>query len=84
MTLNAAQTTSMVNSINSEAARFKDLLSAYRATRAVYQQRLVETMGRVFSNARTKCSATSADGKSVELRLLLSREPPNPRRAAKP
>ena len=78
--LNAAETarTRLVDEINAEAARFKELLSAYQSNPNLFvQQRLVETMGRVFANAQDKMFLPArTDGKPVELRLLLSREPP--------
>jgi len=81
--VNAAQTasTNMVNGIKAEADRFGKLLPAYQSNPDLFvQQRLVETMGRVFANAQEKkFLPTSADGKPVELRLLLSREPPKPK-----
>lgn len=81
--INAAETarTRMVDEINSEAARFKDLLPRYQGNPDLFvQQRLVETMGRVFASAQDKMFLpTRADGKPVELRLLLSREPPKPK-----
>jgi membrane protease subunit HflK len=81
--LNAAETarTRMVDEINSEAARFKDLLPRYQSNPDLFvQQRLVETMGRVFASAQDKMFLpTRADGKPVELRLLLNREPPKPK-----
>ena len=81
--LNAAETarTLMVEGINSESVRFQKLLSAYQSNPDLFvQQRLVETMGRVFASAQDKMFLpTRADGKPVELRLLLSREPPKPK-----
>lgn len=81
--INAAQTasTNMVNGIKAEADRFGKLLPAYRADPDLFvQQHLVETMGRVFANAQEKkFLPTRADGKPVELRLLLSRDPPKPK-----
>lgn len=78
--INSAQTAStlMVDGINAEADRFRKLLPAYQSNPDLFvQQRLVETMGRVFANAQEKkLLPTSADGKPVELRLLLSRDPP--------
>jgi hypothetical protein len=41
------------------------------------QTRLIESMGRVFTNAQDKMFLhANADGKPIELRLLLNREPP--------
>ena len=68
----------MVDSITAEADRFKNLLPAYQSNPELFTQtRLIETMGRVFTNAQDKMFLpTTADGKPVELRLLLNREPP--------
>jgi len=81
--INTAETerTRLVESVSAEAQRFKELLPKYSANPDLFvQQRLVETMGRVFANAQEKkFLPTSADGKPVELRLLLSRDPPKPK-----
>jgi membrane protease subunit HflK len=81
--INTAETASsnMVNGIQAEADRFRKLLPAYQTNPDLFvQQRLVETLGRVFANAQEKkFLPTSADGKPVELRLLLSRDPPKPK-----
>jgi hypothetical protein len=68
----------MVDKITAEAARFKKLRPAYESNPELFTQtRLIETMGRVFTNAQDKMFLpTTADGKPVELRLLLNREPP--------
>lgn len=68
----------MVDSITAEADRFKNLLPAYQSNPELFTQtRLIETMGRVFTNAQDKMFLpTTADGKPIELRLLLNREPP--------
>ncbi len=68
----------MVDSITAEADRFKNLLPAYQSNPELFTQtRLIEAMGRVFTNAQDKMFLpTTADGKPVELRLLLNREPP--------
>jgi len=67
-----------VVNITAEAERFKKLLPAYRSNPELFTQtRLVETMGRVFTNAQDKMFLhATADGKPIELRLLLNREPP--------
>lgn len=81
--LNTAQTERkrMVDGINSDAANFAALLPKYQANPDLFvQQRLVETTGRVFTNAQDKMYLpTSADGKPIELRLLLNRELPKPK-----
>ena len=54
------------------------MLPAYQSNPDLFiQQRLVGTMGRVFSNAQDKMFLPeNSPGKQRELRLLLSREPP--------
>ena len=73
--------TRMVQSVAADATRFKGLLSKYERNPDLFrQQQLVQTMGRVFTNASEKIYLPArADGKSRELRLLLNREPPKPR-----
>ena len=68
----------IVQSVTSDAETFRKLLPKYEANPQLFvQQRVVETMGRVFTNATDKMYLpSSADGKPVELRLLLNREPP--------
>ena len=71
----------MVDRITADAAGFRKLLPAYQSNPALFAQlRLVETMGRVFTNVQDKMYLpTTADGKPVELRLLLNRELPKPK-----
>lgn len=77
--INAAETARarMVDSLTAEKTRFLKLLPAYQANPALFaQQRLIESVGKVFTNAQDKMFLpTSADGQPVELRLLLNREP---------
>ena len=75
---NAVAKRLLVDNITAEAARFKKLLPAYQSNPDLFtQSRLIESMGRVFTNAQDKMFLpTTADGKPVELRLLLNREPP--------
>ena len=76
--INSAETARarLVQSITSDAENFRRLLPKYLASPDLFvQQRLVETMGRVFTNAQDKMFLPAgADGKPLELRLLLSRE----------
>jgi len=78
--INVAETerVRIVQSVTSDAETFRRLLPKYEANPQLFvQQRVVETMGRVFTNATDKMYLpSSADGKPVELRLLLNREPP--------
>jgi len=71
----------LVNNITAEAERFNELLPKYRANPNLFvQQRLTETLGRVFTNVQDKIMVPeSVDGKSMELRYLLNRELPKPK-----
>lgn len=77
--INAAESarTRMVESLTAEKIRFLKLLPAYESNPSLFvQQRVIESVGKVFTNAADKMFLpTSADGKPVELRLLLNREP---------
>jgi regulator of protease activity HflC (stomatin/prohibitin superfamily) len=70
--------TMMVDRLTSDAAGFRKLLPAYQSNPELFvQQRLVETMARVFTNVQDKMFLpTTTDGKPIELRLLLNRELP--------
>ncbi len=78
--VDTAQTekTLMVDRITADTASFRKLLPAYQSNPKLFVQlRLVETMGRVFTNAQDKMYLpTTATGRPVELRLLLNRELP--------
>jgi membrane protease subunit HflK len=67
----------LVKEVSSRAAQFEDLLPKYRDNPSLFvQQRLTETLGRVFTNAQDKIFVPeSADGNTMELRYLLNREP---------
>jgi membrane protease subunit HflK len=67
-----------VKDAEGEASLFQGLLARYESNPGLFvQQRLIETAGRVFTNVQDKVYLpTSSDGKPVELRLLLNREPP--------
>ena len=77
--LNTAETyrTRMVESLNAEKVRFLKLLPAYQSNPSLFvQQRVIESVGKVFTNAQDKMYLpTSTDGQPIELRLLLNREP---------
>lgn len=68
----------LVTEVSSRADQFQDLLPKYRANPELFvQQRLAETLGRVFTNAQDKIFvAEAADGNSLELRYNFNREPP--------
>ena len=64
---------SLVNKLKGEAARFNDLLPAYRQNPDLFVQRhLTEKLAIVMTNAQDKIYLTE---KADELRLLLNREP---------
>jgi modulator of FtsH protease HflK len=66
----------LVREASGLAAQFLDQLPSYRQNPNLYTWRLVETLGRVFTNAQEKMFITeSPDGKSKELRLMLNPEP---------
>ncbi len=69
----------LVNEVASRAEQFQELLPKYLQNPGLFiQQRLTETLGRVFTNAQEKILWTdSRDGNTRDLRLLLSREPPS-------
>ncbi len=73
-----AERTRFVQGVTSDADTFRQLLPKYAANPELFrQQRLLETMGRVLTNAQDKIFlAERSDGKPRELRLLLNRELP--------
>jgi membrane protease subunit HflK len=75
-----------VASITAEARRFSDLLPQYESNPGLFaQQTLVQTMAQVLMNVQDKIYLPQrADGKPRELRLMLNREPPQPKNAASP
>lgn len=81
--LNAAEADSarLIQTVTSDATNFARLLPIYQANPDLFvQQRLIETMGRVFPSLQEKALLpTGTDGKPLELRLLLSRELPKPK-----
>jgi regulator of protease activity HflC (stomatin/prohibitin superfamily) len=78
--LNEAETerVRLVEFVAAEAKRFSDLLPQYRANPELFtQQRLTEVMARILTNVQDKYFIPQrADGKPVEIRLQLNREPP--------
>jgi modulator of FtsH protease HflK len=77
---------SYVDSINADAKYFSQLLPQYKKNPALFAQlQLVEVMGRALTNVQDKWFLPErADGKPRELRLMLNREPPEPKPAANP
>jgi membrane protease subunit HflK len=76
----------LVNDVNAQAERFKEILPKYRESPELFvQQRLLEVMARVLTNAQDKIFLTEDPaGRSKELRLLLNREPPKKIEETKP
>lgn len=69
----SVESESLINRLKGEAARFNDLLPAYRQNPDLFVQRhLTEKLAIVMTNAQDKIFLTE---KSDELRLLLNREP---------
>jgi membrane protease subunit HflK len=70
-----------VESLSAEARRFSDLLPKYESNPSLFaQQTLVPVMGQVLTNVQDKIYlAGRADGKPRELRLMINREPPEPK-----
>jgi membrane protease subunit HflK len=79
----AADRTRYVESITAEAKRFSDLLPKYESNPGLFaQQTLVQMMGPILTNVQDKIFLPQrADGKPRELRLMLNREPPQPKTA---
>ena len=82
----AADRARYVQSITAEAKRFSDLLPKYESNPSLFAQvTLVQAMGPILTNVQDKIFLPErADGKPRELRLMLNREPPEPKPAANP
>jgi len=76
----------LVQDMSSQADRFNDLLPKYRQNPDLFvQQRLTETLGRVFTNAQEKIFLSEGTpGKPREFRGLFNREPPKKVEEPKP
>ena len=72
-----------VQSVQADAKAFSDLLPNYEINPGLFrQQELVQVMGQALTNVDFKTYLpTTANGKPIELRLLLNREPPGPKNA---
>lgn len=75
-----AERTRLVKIVSAEAKQFSDLLPEYKRNPQLFTQlRQSETLQRVMANAQEKFFVRSReDGKPVELRLQLGREPEKP------
>ena len=82
----ATASTNYVKAIQADAKAFTDLLPAFKANQNLFaQQRVAEVMALVLTNVQDKIFLPQrADGKPRELRLMLNREPPQPKSAANP
>jgi len=83
--INQASVTSAnyVTNMVAEARRFNDLLPIYQSDPGLFtQQYLVKAMGEALTNVEKWAQPTSENGKSTEVRLMLNREPPQPKAAA--
>jgi modulator of FtsH protease HflK len=78
--INAAESerVRLVRDLNSQAERFNELLPKYRQNPELFaQQRLTETLARVFTNAQEKIFISEGPaGKPRQFRGLFNREPP--------
>ena len=78
----AANRARYVESITAEAKRFNDLLPKYESNPNLFvQQTFLQTVGQVLTNAEKWIQPTADNGKSMEVRLMLNREPPAPKTA---
>jgi membrane protease subunit HflK len=77
----SAERTRYLEDLAADTKRFAGLLPKFRSNPDLFvQQRLVETMGRVMTNAQDKIFLPQrADGQTRELRLPLNREPQKPK-----
>ena len=73
-----------VATVQADARNFSSILTNYEINPDLFkQQKLVQVMGEALTNADFKAYVpTSADGKPVEVRLMLNREPPAPKTGA--
>jgi membrane protease subunit HflK len=81
--INAGETerTRLVEFVSAEANRFSELLPAYRSNPDLFKrQHQIEVLQHIIANAQDKLVLPEPiDGKPVELRLELNREPPKPK-----
>jgi membrane protease subunit HflK len=79
----ATASTNYVKAIQADAKAFTDVLPAFEANQNLFaQQKVAETMALVLTNVQDKIFLPErADGQSRELRLMLNREPPQPKSA---
>ena len=69
-----------VKSLNAEAKRFGDLLPKYQSNPGLFMQMMfLQTVGQVMTNAEKWVQPTADQGRSTQVRLMLNREPPQPK-----
>jgi membrane protease subunit HflK len=79
----ATASTNNVKAIQADAKAFTDLLPAYEMNRYLFtQQKVAETMAVVLTNVDKQFLPTHADGKPIEVRVMVNREPPEPKTGA--
>ncbi len=73
-----------VQSLKADAKAFSDLLPNYKINPGLFeQQKVVQVVGEALTNAEFKSYLpTTANGYPTELRLMLNRQPPQPKSAA--
>ena len=80
-----AARTRYVTSVQSDAEAFTKLLPQYKSNPQLYAElELAKAMPQIYTNVEKEFLPQRADGKPRELRLMLNREPPQPRSAANP
>lgn len=79
-----SERTRYVAQLDADAKRFSDLLPQFQTNTTLFvQQTLLPVMSQVLTNVQDKMFLpVHADGKPPELRLMLNREPPQPKPAA--
>jgi membrane protease subunit HflK len=78
----AADRARYVESITAEAKRFNDLLPKYESNPNLFaQQTFLQAVGPALTNAEKWIQPITENGKSREVRLMLNREPPQPKTA---
>ena len=79
----AVASANYVTNMLAEARRFNDLEPLYTSDPGLFtQQYLVKAMGESLTNVEKWVQPTSDNGKSTEVRLMLNREPPQPKAPA--
>jgi len=70
----------LVKDLAGQAERFSDILPIYRQNPGLFvHQRLAETFGIVLARSEKWFLPTARDGRNTQVRVLLNREPPQPK-----